>query len=304
MIKLIVVADPHIGIEPNESQGVDTSDHLTQLVEHINANHTDAAYCLFIGDLTNEGELEAYKRFEKLIKPLRVPPLLMIGNHDTRENFQTIFPQAYRDENSFVQFILDLGSDYRLIALDSLNAPPYIRPDRHVGFLCPERLAFLKDSLKSAGERNVIIAMHHHPFRIRLPGMDVVRLENEDTFMELIDNFPNVKMLLMGHIHRTISGVVHGLPFSCFKSLGVQTPLDFEAIDPRGGIAEPPSYGVLLLSEVNILIHHEDFAAGVKSESDWEAILQNNPQFADRFRRLVARMLPEKADGLQIRKSS
>jgi 3',5'-cyclic AMP phosphodiesterase CpdA len=294
-MKLIVVADPHIGIEPNKSQRVDTSDHLKQTVEHINAHHADAAYCLFIGDLTNEGELEAYKRFKKLIEPLGVPPLLMIGNHDTRENFQTIFPHAYRDENSFVQFILDLGSDYRLIALDSLNAPPYIRPDRHVGFLCPERLAFLKDSLKTAGERNVIIAMHHHPFRVGLPSVDVLRLENENTFMELIEHFPNVKMLLMAHIHRTISGVVHGLAFSCFKSLDAQGPLDFDAIDPRSGIAEPPSYGVLLLGEGSILIHHEDFTAGVKPESDWEEVLQNNPQLADRFNRLVARMLPEKA---------
>jgi 3',5'-cyclic AMP phosphodiesterase CpdA len=161
--------------------------------------------------------------------------------------------------------------------------------------LCPERLAFLKDSLKTAGERNVIIAMHHHPFRVGLPSVDVLRLENENTFMELIEHFPNVKMLLMAHIHRTISGVVHGLAFSCFKSLDAQGPLDFDAIDPRSGIAEPPSYGVLLLGEGSILIHHEDFTAGVKPESDWEEVLQNNPQLADRFNRLVARMLPEKA---------
>jgi 3',5'-cyclic AMP phosphodiesterase CpdA len=301
-MKLIVVGDPHIEIEPNERQSVDTAVYLTQLVEHINAHHADAAYCLFIGDLTNEGELEAYKRIKKLIEPLRVPSLLMIGNHDNRENFQTVFIQAYKDENNFVQCILDLGSDYRLIVLDSLNAPPYISPDRHVGFLCPKRLAFLKGGLGTAGERTVMIAMHHHPFRIGLPGMDAIRLENENAFMKLIDRFPNVKMLLMGHNHRTISGIVSGLPFSCFKSLAAQTPLDFEALDPAAGIAEPPSYGVLLLSEGSILVHHEDFNAGVKPESDWEAILQE-PKFADRFSKLVARMLPEKVDSPLLRKS-
>jgi 3',5'-cyclic AMP phosphodiesterase CpdA len=209
-MKLIVVGDPHIGVESNESQGVDTAVYLTQLVEHINTHHADAAHCIFIGDLTNEGELEAYKRITKLIEPLRVPPLFMIGNHDNRENFQTVFTQAYKDENNFVQCILDLGPNYRLIALDSLNAPPYISPDRHVGFLCSKRLAFLKEGLETASERTVIIAMHHHPFRIGLPGMDVLRLENENAFMKLIDRFPNVKMLLMGHNHRTISGVVSG----------------------------------------------------------------------------------------------
>jgi len=295
-MKLIVVADPHIGIESNESQAADTANHLRQAVEHINSHHADADYCLFIGDLTNDGEIEAYRRFEKMIKPLHVPVLLMIGNHDTRENFQSIFPQAHRDKNGFVQFVLDLGADYRLIGLDSLKAPPYIRPERHVGLLCPQRTAFLESSLKKANERNVIIAMHHHPFRVGLPYMDAFRLENENEFMELVESFPNIKMLLIGHIHRAISGVVQGIPFACFKSSDVQGPLDFKTIDPTSSVAEPPSYGVLLLSEGKILIHNEDFTAGANRMSKWETIKQNYPQVAEDFLKIVERMLPEKVE--------
>ena len=260
-MKLIVVGDPHINKEAGEHRGVDSAVHLAQLVEHINAHHADAAYCLFIGDLTNEGELGAYKRFKQLIEPLRVPSLFMIGNHDNRENFQTIFPHAHKDENNFVQFALDLGTQHRLIALDSLNMPPQDTIARHAGFLCPQRLAFLEKRLQAAGERTVIIAVHHQPFRIGLPGMDTLRLSNGDAFIELNGRFPNSKMVLMGHNHRTISGVVDGLSFNCFKSLSVQTPLDFETLSPSGGIAEPPDYGVLLLSEGSILIHREDFTA-------------------------------------------
>ena len=62
-MKLIVVGDPHIEKEANERLGVDTAVYMAQLVQHINTHHADAAYCLFIGDLTNEGELEAYARF-------------------------------------------------------------------------------------------------------------------------------------------------------------------------------------------------------------------------------------------------
>jgi len=293
-MKLIVVADPHIGIESNESQSVDTAHHLVQLVEHVNIHHADASYCLFIGDLTNDGALKTYERFKNFIEPLSVPSLLMIGNHDNRENFQTIFPQALRDENDFVQFAMDLETGFRLIALDTLRAPPFNRPYHHVGLLCPKRLAFLEDSLKAASDQSVIIAMHHHPFRVGLPGIDALRLDDEKTFMELIGHFPNVKMLLIGHIHRTISGIVHGLPFSCFKSLDVQAPLDFELIDPVNGIAEPPSYGVLLLDEEGIIIHHDEFTAGVKPESNWKEIQKTYPQVAEGFSNIVARMLPEK----------
>lgn len=260
-MKLIVVGDPHIYIESGEHRGVDTGVHLAQLVQHINAHHADAAYCLFIGDLTNEGELEAYRRFKQLIEPLLVPPLLMIGNHDNRENFQTVFPQAHKDENNFVQFTADLGTDYRLIALDSLNMPLHGTIARHAGFLCPQRMDFLEESLQTAGERSVIIAIHHQPFRIGFPGMDGIGLANGGMFMKLNGHFPNSKMVLMGHNHRTISGVVDGLSFNCFKSLSVQTPLDFESLSPGGGILEPPDYGVILLREGNILVHREDFTA-------------------------------------------
>ncbi len=260
-MKLIIVGDPHIYQESGAHRGVDTAVYLAQLVQHVNTHHADAAYCLFIGDLTNEGELGAYKRFKQLIEPLLVPPLLMVGNHDNRENFQTIFPQAHKDENNFVQFTVDLGSGYRLIALDSLNMPQHGTIARHAGFLCPQRLAFLEENLQTAGTRRVIIAIHHQPFPIGLPGMDRIQLANGDAFMKLNGSFPNIKMVLMGHNHRTISGVVDGLSFNCFKSLSVQTPLDFESLSPSGGVLEPPDYGVLLLREGSILVHSEDFTA-------------------------------------------
>lgn len=259
LIKLIVVGDPHINDKQGKHRGVDTSERLAQLVAHINVHHADAAYCLFIGDLTNEGELATYRRFKQLIDPLLVPSLLMVGNHDERENFQTIFPQADRDENNFVQFSLDLGTNYRLIALDSLNLPQQDGVARHAGFLCPQRLAFLEERLQTAGDRSVVIAVHHQPFRIGLPGMDNIRLSNGPAFMQLVGRFPNAKMVLMGHNHRTISGVVDGLAFNCFKSMSVQSPLDLTSLSSSGGVTEPPDYGVLLLSAGNVIVHREDF---------------------------------------------
>ncbi len=299
-VKLILVGDPHIKIkieaESGKRRGVDTAQRVGRLVQHINGHHADAALCLFIGDLTHEGDLAAYERFNRLIAPLAVPSALMIGNHDNRENFKAVFPQSGQDEHGFVQFVFDIGQQYRLIALDSLNAPPYDTFRRHIGWLCPQRLAFLESSLQAAGDRQLLIAMHHHPFRIGLPGMDAIRLQNGPEFLALIARFPNVKMLLMGHNHRRISGVSHGLPFTCFKSMSPQTPLDFEALDPSGGIDEPPSYGVLLLTEEGILVHQEDFLANATPSSNWDAQLAKYPDLAEGWQMLVSSMLPERVD--------
>ena len=288
--KLIVVGDPHIGPEPGESRGVNTAVHLQKLVTHVNIHHPDAAASLFIGDLTHEGQPKAYEHFKELISPLEIPAWLMIGNHDHRQNFQTIFPEAALDSNGFVQFVQDIGN-YRLIALDSLNGPPYDSMRRHAGFLCEKRLTFLESALKEAGEKPIIIAMHHQPFQIGLPGMDVIRLINGTEFLDVVNRFSNVKMLLMGHNHRSISGVLNGLPFSCFKSLSVQTPLDFEAVDPSGGIVEPPAYGVLLLGEDGIIVHQEEFMDRNKRFSNWEAQKKADPQMAAGFEQFAKTML-------------
>ena len=286
--KLIVIGDPHVLAEPVEKRGVNSAENLHRAVTHINQHHPDAALCLFIGDLGDEGISAEYENFKTIIKPLTVPPALMLGNHDHRASFLNVFPDARQDSNGFIQFTIDLDDRYRLIALDSLNAPPY-SDMRHVGRLCDERLAYLEGALQSAENRQIIIAMHHHPFRIGLPGMDTIRLWNGEEYLALIKRSPNVAMQLMGHNHRAISGVSHGLPFTCFQSMSPQTPLDFNAIDPSGSIAEPPSYGVLLLTDDGILVHQEAFKADAKPITSWD---EANPPTG--WQQLVNIMLPER----------
>ena len=155
--KLIVVGDPHISPEPGDHRGVDSAQVLSLLVEHVNGHHADADFCLFLGDITNEGEAAAFERFKSLIDPLALPIGLMVGNHDVRETFQATFPDAPKDPNGFVQFTHDFENGYRLIVLDTLNGPPYESLRRHVGMLTPGRLNFLKNSLDTAEGRPVVI---------------------------------------------------------------------------------------------------------------------------------------------------
>ena len=291
--KLIVVGDPHISPDPGEHRGVDSADVLQKLIAHVNQHHADAELCLFLGDITNEGEPAAFERFKKLISPLTIPAGLMVGNHDHRANFQLVFPDAPRCPEGYVQFVHDFSNGYRLIALDTLNGPPYDSLRRHVGMITPERLIFLEQSLKDAGDRPVIIAMHHHPFEIGLPGMDAIRLMNGEQMLNIFKAYKNLKMVLFGHNHRQISGVSHEVPFTCFKSLSPQTPLDFHKLDPSGGIAEPPSYGVVLLSDSGVLVHQEDFLVEAVASSNFQEQLDNDPQMAAGYQMLAKAMLPD-----------
>lgn len=291
--KLIVVGDPHISPEAGEHRGVDSAEVLSTLIEHINTYHVDADLCLFLGDITNEGEPAAFERFKSLIAPLKLPVGLMVGNHDERASFQAVFPETDKDPNGFVQYVRDFENGYRLIVLDTLNGPPYESLRRHVGMLSAERINFLTESLEQADGRPVVIAMHHHPFEIGLPGMDTIRLMNGPEFVEIVNRFPNVKMVLFGHNHRQISGVVSGVPFACFSSLSPQTPLSLTSLDPAGGIAESPHYGVVLLTPEGVLVHQEDFTCTAEPSSNFDEQLKNDPQMAAGIQMLAKAMLPD-----------
>ena len=94
MLKFIVVSDLHIVPESELSNSLDTTIRMRQAIEHINANHSDARFCVFAGDLTDRGEDEAYQRFRHELAPLTMPYHLVLGNHDNREAFWREFGQA------------------------------------------------------------------------------------------------------------------------------------------------------------------------------------------------------------------
>ena len=66
--------------------------------------------------------------------------------------------------------------------------------------------------------------------------------------------------IVAGHVHRTISGMWEGVPYTIFKSPCHQQPLDFSIANSSLAVDEPGAYGLLLFDGENLVIHSEDFA--------------------------------------------
>ena len=72
--------------------------------------------------------------------------------------------------------------------------------------------------------------MHHPPFLVGLPGMDRYALapEAREAIARLVADHPQVRGTIAGHVHRTMTTIVGGMPSMTAPSTYCQLRLDFE----------------------------------------------------------------------------
>ena len=117
-MKLIHLTDPHFAPPGQTLYGRDPSVALKRCLADINEHHADADLCVITGDLTHWGEPEAFDHLRECLSVLNMPLQLLVGNHDSREEFRKWFPDQACDENGFVQSVEDLPVG-RFIYLDT-----------------------------------------------------------------------------------------------------------------------------------------------------------------------------------------
>lgn len=257
-LKLIILSDLHITPDQETILSIDPLQRFVEALVHIRQHHPDAQRLIITGDLTHYGDCDAYEQVREQFIDFPMPISFLLGNHDRRDAFVTTFPDAQTDAHGFVQSIADHGRT-RLICLDTLNGPPYDHHLIHHGAMCRDRLAWLDAALDLPTGRHAIIFMHHPPHAVGFRGIDTTRLAEETEFFDIVRRRGNVRHIVAGHIHRTISGSVHGIPFSVFKSPVHQQPMMFDSEDTSLSVVEPAAYGIMLITPDAVLVHTEDY---------------------------------------------
>ena len=258
MTELVILTDLHMLPEGGRIIGLDPYERLCKGIAHIKRHHPMAHRVIVTGDLTHRGDLASYERLKTVLDTLHCPYELLIGNHDRREHFVQVFTQQLLDEQGFVQRRIDTP-DGILLLLDTLDGPPYEFPKSYSGILCERRLAWLEQQLQSSDGQAVYLFMHHPPHPTGFAGMDAIALRNGSQLYALLARFPQVRHIVAGHVHRTISGSHQGISFSVFKSTCHQQPMVFSAQDTSLSVDEPAAYGLLVLQENGVLVHTEDY---------------------------------------------
>ena len=250
MAKAIWMSDLHF-VGEGDVLGHDPRVRLTAAIDHINAYHRDAGFCIISGDMVNRGTVGDYRALGVLLKRLDVPCLPMVGNHDDRAllRAQLGVPEGCMDD--FVQYTVPTDAGL-FICLDTQKA------GADGGAFCAVRRAWLSKVLAGAGETPAYLFMHHPPRELGLPMQDTDRMEEGEDFLEFLGQFSNVKYLFIGHVHRPISGTMAGIPFSTMRSVLYQAPAprpdwDWDTFQPG---EEAPNIGAIRVAGGDVTLQY------------------------------------------------
>jgi 3',5'-cyclic AMP phosphodiesterase CpdA len=269
-MKLIHITDTHLVGSSQTLYGLNPRARLAACIADINRHHPDADLCVITGDLTHWGESDAYRNLRDCLAELALPLRLVVGNHDDRAELRRVFPDTPVDDLGFIQSGLDTAAG-RLLFLDTIQA------GTHAGRYCPQRQDWLQRELENASDQPVYLFMHHPPFPVGLPSLDVIGIPKADAeaLGELLETHGAVRHIFFGHVHRPISGQWRGISFSTLRATNHQVWLDFQALDDVPGSHEPPAYAVVFIEADRVVVHNHDYLdASPKfnlGSSDWTA---------------------------------
>ncbi|WP_173924275.1 phosphodiesterase [Agromyces sp. Marseille-P2726] len=167
------------------------------------------------GDITDLGELDAYRLVREAFEPLVVATgaelVWVMGNHDERETFRAGLLDETVPGDGPVHRAVDVGG-LRIVVLDT-SVPGY-----HHGELDASSLAWLDAVLAEPAPDGTVIAMHHAPIATPLALMDVLELRGQEAFAEVVRG-RGVRLILGGHLHYATNGRFAGIPVSVAGAL-------------------------------------------------------------------------------------
>ncbi len=242
---LVQLSDPHIGATWADGDPVAG---LRAAVESVRRLPDVPDAVLMSGDLADNAADGEYELVRELLAQIGVPVYVLPGNHDHRDTLRRHFhlPGAV---GTPVQYAVDLGP-LRLVVLDST------RPGEDRGELDADRLGWLDAELACAPDRLTLIALHHPPVSTGIAAWDELGLPVADrrALGDVLERHPQVRRIVAGHMHRTMTSELAGRAVLVVPSTYVQTRLSFNS-DEIETAAEPPGFAVHALLDGELASH-------------------------------------------------
>lgn len=224
-LRIVQISDTHLfADDQRELLGIATTESLSAVLQSIRQLQPQPDILLLTGDLSQDETPRSYERLRDLIAALEIPAYWLPGNHDQPWLMAETLCNGLISTTKVVQ-----KGGWNLILLNSMA------DGKVYGELSVAELTWLEQQLQQS-DHPTLVALHHPPCRIGSDWMDQIGLRQPDRLFAVLDRYPQVKLVLFGHIHQEFEAERAGMrllgcPSTCVQ-FKPQSP-DF-AIDDRG----------------------------------------------------------------------
>jgi len=250
-MKFIHLSDSHIQKNDFHLYGLDPYARLYLAIKSINKNFKDAQFIVITGDLTDHGDTKAYRKLRKIIKKSKVEVILLMGNHDNRENFLKVF-KDYKTVDGYIQ-------DSRVIKNKAFIFLDTLIQDTPSGDMSDEQFLWFENELEKYKNKDTFLFMHHPPMKSGIPIMDSMRFNSHKRLKNIFIKYPNIKYLFFGHIHRIITGTWSGVPYFGIRGTNHQLSLKHSVKYQYTTSEEKPAFGIVDINENDIVINVHEY---------------------------------------------
>lgn len=185
------------------------------------------------GDLIQSGHKDAYPKlretFQDISSLLGAPLFSTLGNHDDPVGAHLLTGHE--------------SSHYRVEELKRLRV---ITLDTSSGYIPADQLEWLQQVLNVRYRWGTVLAMHHAPVPSPLPALAEGGLGNSNELAEVIET-SDVRVILAGHYHHTMSATILGIPVWVGPSLAYEQIMNAGPYEVSG--QDSAMFSIIQLSE-------------------------------------------------------
>lgn len=242
-MRIVQLSDLHLRPQALYS-GVDPWRNWQAALERVAGLCPRPDLLLLSGDLADDAAAATYDRLAATLAAAGCDYALMPGNHDDGPALRAAFPGQRWAPGKYACQRVDRG-DLSLLLVDTAI------PGREDGEVGEAHLAWLTAHCPAA--RRVVLVLHHPPFAIGIPGMDVIACAGGERLAAWLHGRPQVEAMWCGHVHRPVFTQFAGRPALCAPATVHQIALQE---GPLAWTAEPPGMLVHDLVAGRAIVSH------------------------------------------------
>lgn len=210
--RVVQITDTHLYADTSKRLlGINTHDSFMAVIDSIREQPWQANLLLLTGDLSQDESVPAYQRLAQKITTLKAPTYWLPGNHDSFQDMLAHLtgPTLHHDKNI-------IKDNWQIILLNSQI------PGKVPGLLAHTELQFLKMCLMRYPLHHALICFHHPAVAVGCGWLDPLGLQNPAELFAIVEQYPQVKAILNGHIHQQFDGhykniAIYTTPSTCIQ---------------------------------------------------------------------------------------